>query len=109
MGSFIGGILISTYGTRASFRILGIAACIFGVVYIFLYYFIMRKHENIPSKKSSGNGCNKVKSEMIINRICFYWVVGKETEMDYSEVVFQSVPKGEEEKVDGYRNDTEKA
>lgn len=54
MGSFIGGILISTYGTRVSFRVLGIAACIFGVVYIFLYYFIMRKHENIPSKKSSG-------------------------------------------------------
>lgn len=39
----------------------------------------------------------------------FYWVTGKETEMDYSEVVFQSVPKSEEEKVDGYKNGTEKA
>ena len=42
-GSFVGGLLIGTVGTRKSFRIMGLIAVLGGTVYYLLHYFWLRK------------------------------------------------------------------
>lgn len=45
VGSFVGGYLISIYGTRNTFRIFGIAATASGVVFVGLYHCFMKPFE----------------------------------------------------------------
>lgn len=42
-GSFIGGHVIQNFGTRESFRIMGVVAIISGTIYALLHYFWLRK------------------------------------------------------------------
>nr|CAD7265645.1 unnamed protein product [Timema shepardi] len=44
-GSFFGGFLIGTVGTRESFRIMGMLAIVGGITYGLLHYFWLRKVE----------------------------------------------------------------
>ncbi|EFX74053.1 hypothetical protein DAPPUDRAFT_252370 [Daphnia pulex] len=53
-GSFIGGILIASYGTRETFRMFGIAAGICGVLYVIFYYTYLRKNELSRTRKVPG-------------------------------------------------------
>ncbi|XP_077294603.1 uncharacterized protein LOC143917078 [Arctopsyche grandis] len=45
-GSFCGGLLISSFGTREAFRYMGLVACLGGICYGLLHYFWLRKISN---------------------------------------------------------------
>lgn len=45
-GSFGGGFLISSFGTREAFRYMGLIACLGGICYGLLHYFWLRKIGN---------------------------------------------------------------
>ena len=53
-GSFIGGILIASHGTRETFRMFGITAGICGVLYVIFYFAYMRKNETSTTRKVPG-------------------------------------------------------
>lgn len=42
-GSFAGGFLISSFGTREAFRYMGSVACLGGISYGLLHFFWLRK------------------------------------------------------------------
>lgn len=52
-GSFVGGLLIASFGSRVTFRIFGVAAGVLGTAYILVYLFYLRKFEK-ASFKSNG-------------------------------------------------------
>lgn len=54
VGSFIGGILMSNYGTRSAFQIFGTAAAICGVAYFVLYRLYLVKIERLRLRRKSG-------------------------------------------------------
>nr|CAD7602507.1 unnamed protein product [Timema genevievae] len=72
-GSFFGGLLIGTVGTRESFRIMGMLAIVGGITYGLLHYFWLRKVEAGNNSKeeqqeySEGEHLNSEASESFIN------------------------------------------
>nr|CAD7397205.1 unnamed protein product [Timema cristinae] len=55
-GSFFGGLLIGTVGTRESFRIMGMLAIVGGITYGLLHYFWLRKVEAGNNSKEEQQG-----------------------------------------------------
>lgn len=59
-GSFFGGLLIGSYGTRQSFRLMGLLGIISGTVYGLLHCMWLHKFEDRPSTEKSGNFLIKI-------------------------------------------------
>lgn len=55
LGSFIGGILMSNYGTRNTFQVFGTAAGFCGLTYFVLHRFYLVKIERLRLRRKSGN------------------------------------------------------
>ncbi|XP_046383523.1 uncharacterized protein LOC124154065 [Ischnura elegans] len=53
-GSFVGGFLLGSVGTRQSFRIMGYLAAAGGVLYGLLHYFWLKKLETPPDMDKDG-------------------------------------------------------
>lgn len=45
-GSFAGGLLIGTYGTRQAFQIMGLLGVLSGVVYGLMHFFWLHKYND---------------------------------------------------------------
>lgn len=82
-GSFIGGILIANYGSRAAFQIMGTSASVLGVVYIVLYFIVFRKYERKPLKNLTGDQSTSTGRSFIyflfVNRIHSWLFCSKST------------------------------
>lgn len=46
-GSFLGGLLIGSYGTRKAFRIMGLLACAGGTLYGLLHLLWLKKYDKV--------------------------------------------------------------
>ncbi|CAB0019753.1 unnamed protein product [Nesidiocoris tenuis] len=53
-GSFFGGVLIGTVGTRQAFRLMGLVAVVGGFTYGLLHFFWLHKYSEKPDKKEES-------------------------------------------------------
>lgn len=53
-GSFAGGTMMSQFGARLAFRVMGIASGVMLVIYGIVYYAFIRKREKIYRKKAAA-------------------------------------------------------
>lgn len=60
-GSFIGGFLISQFGTRQSFRYMGIAGFITGTIYSILYFVWLRSYDSHRHREEVVGNCTLIK------------------------------------------------
>ncbi|XP_054266161.1 uncharacterized protein LOC128988671 isoform X2 [Macrosteles quadrilineatus] len=64
-GSFVGGLLIGTYGTREAFQIMGLLGTISGVVYGMLHFFWLHKYNETHTSKSIEEPSGKQRNRCI--------------------------------------------
>ncbi|XP_034239545.1 uncharacterized protein LOC117644314 [Thrips palmi] len=53
-GSFLGGLLIGSYGTRKAFRIMGLLACAGGTLYGLLHLLWLKKYDKVEKDVEDG-------------------------------------------------------
>ncbi|XP_073991086.1 uncharacterized protein isoform X2 [Rhodnius prolixus] len=62
-GSFFGGLLIGTVGTRQSFRLMGLLAVSAGVIYGLMHFFWLHKYSETTEKSKDSGEVEKLNSE----------------------------------------------
>ncbi|XP_046673330.1 uncharacterized protein LOC124362674 isoform X2 [Homalodisca vitripennis] len=58
-GSFAGGLLIGTYGTREAFQIMGLLGLISGIIYGLMHFFWLHKYDDAYNSKSCEESTGK--------------------------------------------------